>query len=465
MLLDVSERAEESFLFAAPQRDANRAPRPHADRLQDPRRLHHHRAADRVVGGACRRVPRVEVSAEHDDLVLLVRARDLRDRVVRRVPLRIRPVDDVEFEAHRRAIGEDPRDAAVVLVAHDDGGHGLRDVVRAVVERDDLAVRAAGVVDARGRLVLDEERVHALVNLARREAAVGRLLTASAAAALTEAAPTPLARGILVGVGGVAASRVDVGEPRLRRVEVDRNEDRLADEDRGVPHLVFDAVQVRVQFFRRRTEPLRPAAPGALSRGRGRFGTLRRHEIERRRRDGAVRPRRPRERLDDERVLHGRDDVHLEVIVRPARVAELPRLQPSVREAPRFHLLHRPFGRGLVGRRAGEPRPVDVGQEVERAHDPGMRRLFLADLRVDVGVDLFLGGERQRRRRKRDDGGGCECACAHGAELYGMTDGARLRSRAAAGELRRGPAEAASRQRRGMRDARCGIRDAESARD
>ena len=114
----------------------------HADRLEDARRFHHHRAADRVVGRAGRRVPRVEVAAEHHDFVLLVGAGNFRDRVVRRPPFRIHLVDDVELELDRRAVGEDARDAAVVLVAHDDGRHRLGDVERAVVEGDDLAVLA-----------------------------------------------------------------------------------------------------------------------------------------------------------------------------------------------------------------------------------------------------------------------------------------------------------------------------------
>jgi len=45
------------------ERDADRAARLGADSGQDPNCLHHHRATDRVVGGASRRVPRVEVTA------------------------------------------------------------------------------------------------------------------------------------------------------------------------------------------------------------------------------------------------------------------------------------------------------------------------------------------------------------------------------------------------------------------
>ena len=82
VLLHVCLRSEEALFLAAPQRDADRAPWLDANRLEYPRGFHHHRAADRVVGGAGCRVPRVEVAAEHDDFVLLVRPGDLGNRVV-----------------------------------------------------------------------------------------------------------------------------------------------------------------------------------------------------------------------------------------------------------------------------------------------------------------------------------------------------------------------------------------------
>ena len=78
VLLHVRLRAEQPLLLAAPQRQADRAARLDADRLQDPDGFHHHRAADRVVGRAGRRVPRVEVAAEHHDFLRLVGARESR---------------------------------------------------------------------------------------------------------------------------------------------------------------------------------------------------------------------------------------------------------------------------------------------------------------------------------------------------------------------------------------------------
>ena len=57
MLLHVGLGSEESFLFAAPKRHADRAARLHAELQQDAGRLHHDRAPDGVVGGAGRGLP------------------------------------------------------------------------------------------------------------------------------------------------------------------------------------------------------------------------------------------------------------------------------------------------------------------------------------------------------------------------------------------------------------------------
>src|SRR5450759_2990295 len=96
-LLDVGQRSEQPFFLAAPEGDADRAPRLDAERLEDARRFHHDGAAHGVIGRAGRHVPGIEVAPEHDDLVLLVAAGNLRDRVVRGVALRIPRVGDVEL--------------------------------------------------------------------------------------------------------------------------------------------------------------------------------------------------------------------------------------------------------------------------------------------------------------------------------------------------------------------------------
>ena len=82
VLLHIRLRSEQALFLAAPERDADRAARLDADRLQDADRLHHHRAADGVVGGAGGRVPRIDVAAEHHHFLRLVAAGNLGDHVV-----------------------------------------------------------------------------------------------------------------------------------------------------------------------------------------------------------------------------------------------------------------------------------------------------------------------------------------------------------------------------------------------
>jgi hypothetical protein len=140
--------AEQTLLLAAPERDADGPARLHPERLENPGRLHHHRASNRVVGRPGRGVPGVEVATEHDHLVPFVGSGNLRDGVERRPPFRIQPVDDREFELDGDAVGKNPRDAAEILVAEYDRGDGLRGIERRVVERANLPVIAPGIVQA-----------------------------------------------------------------------------------------------------------------------------------------------------------------------------------------------------------------------------------------------------------------------------------------------------------------------------
>ena len=80
VLLHVRLRTEQSLLLAGPQRDADGAPRLEPESLDEARGFHHDRRADGVVGGAGGGVPRIEVAAEHDDLVRPCRCRGSRRR-------------------------------------------------------------------------------------------------------------------------------------------------------------------------------------------------------------------------------------------------------------------------------------------------------------------------------------------------------------------------------------------------
>ena len=85
------------------------------ERLQDPHRLEHHRAAGGVVGGAGAGVPRVEVRADHHHLVRFAAAGDLGDHV-RGLAVGVFHLDaHLELHAHRLAALDEPGDAAVAL--------------------------------------------------------------------------------------------------------------------------------------------------------------------------------------------------------------------------------------------------------------------------------------------------------------------------------------------------------------
>ncbi len=134
MPFDVCLRTEQPFFLAAPACDADRAAWLYADGLENTRGLHHRRAADCVVGRSGRRVPRIQVPAEHNDLVLFVRTHDLTDNVITGNPIRHDMAAEVKLQLDRRLVGEQPEDSSKVFVTHHDRWHDLRDVERPVVK-------------------------------------------------------------------------------------------------------------------------------------------------------------------------------------------------------------------------------------------------------------------------------------------------------------------------------------------
>ena len=108
VLADIGPRAQQPLLLAAPQGNADGATRLRTDRREDAHGFHHDGAADGVVGRAGGSVPRVEMAAEHDHLVGLVAARDLRDRVVAGAALGIAAVHDLELELDLPLVSEQP---------------------------------------------------------------------------------------------------------------------------------------------------------------------------------------------------------------------------------------------------------------------------------------------------------------------------------------------------------------------
>ena len=359
------------MLFAGPERHANRAPRPDSDRLQQPRRLHHRGAPDRIVGCAGGAVPRIEVPAQHHDLIAFVSSGNLGDRVVRGVTVRIGGVGDVELERDRRAIGKNARQTAVVFIAHHDRGNHFRDVIRRIVEGRDLAEFPSGIVDAQCGAVRQQKLVDAPIDLRPRHGWERGLRLAA----------TATLRGIRIRI--VASAKSGVVDACRPRFEPGCHADGAAGEHDLPFDLCADAVQIGGEICRRRP--------------------VRWRQLKRLRRDSAFRAGRPGQDFNGQLVFDRRNHVRGDVLVGPARMAKLPRFEVSVLKPPAGHCLDGPFTSGLGLRRTGQPRAVHVAQVVHRPHDLGVRLFFLTKGGVDFGRSRRLGAERcQKNRRKAD---------------------------------------------------------------
>ena len=162
-------RTEQSFFFAAPQPDADGAARLDVERFQNADGFHHDNRSGAVVGGARARVPGVEVSAQHDDFVFLVGARDLSDSVVLHGIVVVEGVGDVEFEGDFFFLLQQASDAAPVLGGHGElrNGCGLAGLVGTsrLNEHRATARGAAAVVDDGQNFFIGEKLVQVLHKL------------------------------------------------------------------------------------------------------------------------------------------------------------------------------------------------------------------------------------------------------------------------------------------------------------
>ena len=308
-----------------------------------------------------------------------------------------------------------------MLVAQHHGGHGVgRDVVARAGKRDDLLMAAARVVHAHGRVVLEQEVGDALVDLSGAEPdrlarGCGRGAASTSCRLIAASAAAGVGRRTSRRVKVVLASRGLVGTS-LRVLDFDKVRDaRLACEHDGPFHARRHLREVGVQFLFGGPEHRRRAAAavaGRVRRNRCRR-TRRRGEENRRCRHGAVRGGRPGEDLEHEVVLDRRDDVTGGLLVQPPFAAPLPGVQIAL-HPPGLHLLDRPLRGLVVVGRAGEPRPVHVGEHVHDSHDLRPVEAFGPDLRVHRRVDFFgrqldaglLGGgqcDHERQREERHD--------------------------------------------------------------
>ena len=309
--------------------------RHNADGLENADRFHRDGASDGVVRCARRRMPRVEMPAEHHDLV--GRTGDFGDRVVARPAFRIEAIDDVELELDVLAIREQPRDASVVFVAQYHGRNGSARIVRVVGKRPDLTVVAARIVHAHARAGRDQKVIDLRAELTVRERLTFRGYW--------------LLRGWWRAATGRRRCVQDLQHlaifATLRHV-VERHGDLLmrANEDDLSPDGAPQRVEMRCEL---------------LLGGTGRQRDLHCRSLYR-----TVGPRCPGKRFCDEMILYWRDDMSGEPLVQPAGIAPVPRLHAAVLQSPRFELFDRPTrrrpsdwatrsGEGHIGRSARVP--------------------------------------------------------------------------------------------------------------
>src|SRR2546427_11541900 len=103
MISDVSFGPEQALLFAGPQGQPNRSPRLDAQRLQDSHGFEGNSATDGVVGRARPAVPRIKMSAEHDQLILQITAWNFRDDVEAIEIIGVVAAGNVDLKLHGRA--------------------------------------------------------------------------------------------------------------------------------------------------------------------------------------------------------------------------------------------------------------------------------------------------------------------------------------------------------------------------
>ena len=357
MLRDVRCRTEQSFLFTRPQPDANGALWFQIQGLNDAHRFHRNRDAGAVVGGARAGVPRIHVATQHHDFVLQSRiaAGNLRDGVVAH-RIGVLPFDrDVHFHLHFFAGLQHAHDPVVVLVRQ----NNLRQVFRRVfvvrsflprrprtkwnlghrlrhgglLHKDRSAVSRATCIGKHGRAFFLREHQLAHIELRRR----ALLRRHAKTAATTAAAVWPAAGRGRVGQGQQSLFVLTPAQWLKARFQLAR---RLSQNNRAF-QLAFVLFQIRF----------------GLGVDKNYFAG-----------DRAVRCRRPRFWISNERNVLRVGDLRAETLQRPAAAKRAPRFEVRFLHAPFFQSVARPVARALHVWRGGQARPDHIAEIRKSLH-------------------------------------------------------------------------------------------------
>src|SRR4029079_5114337 len=165
MFFHIRYRSQQAFFFTTPERNADRAPGLHTQRLQDSSCLHHYRAADCVVRSASRSVPGIQVTAQHNYFISFICPGYLGNSVIGRGSFRIDAFYDIELQSDISAVGKYACDTSEVFITHHYGRYRLCDIECSVVESANLSKLSACVIDANKSTIVAQEQIELLSDL------------------------------------------------------------------------------------------------------------------------------------------------------------------------------------------------------------------------------------------------------------------------------------------------------------
>ena len=96
----------------------------------------------------------MNTSGSKHDTRPLIRARNLGNGVIGSIAFWIDAIDYLELQFHFGVVGEDSRNAPVVLIAHHHSRHNLLHIESAIVEGADLTVLASCIINAHDRAIV-----------------------------------------------------------------------------------------------------------------------------------------------------------------------------------------------------------------------------------------------------------------------------------------------------------------------